>query len=64
VGLALPSGNNPFCYHRVTELRKRGVRETLVHRAPAPNQPYDHGLFEIVEEPWPEEAAPGVQPPP
>jgi radical SAM protein with 4Fe4S-binding SPASM domain len=46
-------GNNPFCYHRVTELRKRGVRERLVHKAPAPNRPYDHGLFELAEEPWP-----------
>jgi radical SAM protein with 4Fe4S-binding SPASM domain len=49
-------GNNPFCYHRVTELRSRGIRERLVHRAPAPNLPYDHGLFEIVEETWPEGA--------
>jgi radical SAM protein with 4Fe4S-binding SPASM domain len=55
-------GNNPFCYHRVTELKKRGVRERLEHRAPAPNQPYDHGLFELVEEPWPEEA-PAYRPP-
>jgi radical SAM protein with 4Fe4S-binding SPASM domain len=47
-------GNNPFCYYRVTELRSRGVRERLVHRAHAPNLPYDHGLFEIVEETWPE----------
>ena len=48
-------GNNPFCYHRVTELKKRGVREKLVHTARAPNRPYDHGLFELVEEPWPAE---------
>jgi radical SAM protein with 4Fe4S-binding SPASM domain len=46
-------GNNPFCYHRVKELEKRGVRERLVHKAAAPNLPYDHGLFEIVEEPLP-----------
>jgi len=46
-------GNNPFCYHRVKELQKRGIRERLEHKAQAPNQPYDHGLFEIVEEPWP-----------
>jgi radical SAM protein with 4Fe4S-binding SPASM domain len=50
-------GNNPFCYHRVVELKKRGVRERLEHKAPAPNTPYDHGLFEIVEEPWPAEVA-------
>jgi radical SAM protein with 4Fe4S-binding SPASM domain len=50
-------GNNPFCYHRVKELEKRGIRERLEHKARAPNQPYDHGLFEIVEEqlPAPEE---------
>ncbi|MBK9264748.1 MAG: radical SAM protein [Polyangiaceae bacterium] len=47
-------GNNPFCYHRVKELAKRGIRERLEHRSQAPNQPYDHGLFAIVEEPWPE----------
>lgn len=51
-------GNNPFCYHRVTELRKRGIREKLVHKAPAENRPYDHGLFEIVEEPWPDDDLP------
>jgi radical SAM protein with 4Fe4S-binding SPASM domain len=50
-------GNNPFCYHRVTELKKRGVRERLLHRAAAPNLPYDHGLFELVEEPWPDTPA-------
>jgi len=43
-------GNNPFCYYRVTELKKRGIREKLVHKARAPNLPYDHGLFELVEE--------------
>jgi radical SAM protein with 4Fe4S-binding SPASM domain len=46
-------GNNPFCYHRVTELRKKGVRERLEPVERAPNLPYDHGRFEIVEEPWP-----------
>lgn len=46
-------GNNPFCYHRVIELKKRGIRERLVHTSEAPNRPYDHGLFELVEEPWP-----------
>jgi radical SAM protein with 4Fe4S-binding SPASM domain len=54
-------GNNPFCYHRVVELRKRGVRERLVPVDRAPSRPYDFGRFEIVEEPWPEADAP--QPP-
>jgi radical SAM protein with 4Fe4S-binding SPASM domain len=48
-------GNNPFCYHRVTELRKKGVRERLEPAEPAPNLPYDHGRFVLVEEPWPDE---------
>lgn len=30
-----------------------GCREKLVHRSAAPNRPYNHGLFELVEEPWP-----------
>jgi radical SAM protein with 4Fe4S-binding SPASM domain len=47
-------GNNPFCYHRVVELRRRGVRERLVPVERAPGAPYDFGRFEIVEEPWPE----------
>jgi radical SAM protein with 4Fe4S-binding SPASM domain len=46
-------GNNPFCYHRVTELAKRGVREKLVAIQRAPNRPYDFGRFEIVEEAHP-----------
>ncbi len=48
-------GNNPFCYHRVVQLRKKGIRERLVHRERAPNMPYDHGRFDLVEEPWPAE---------
>jgi radical SAM protein with 4Fe4S-binding SPASM domain len=46
-------GNNPFCYHRVVQLRRRGIREALVHRERAPGLPYDLGRFELVEEPWP-----------
>jgi radical SAM protein with 4Fe4S-binding SPASM domain len=46
-------GNNPFCYHRVTELAKRGVRERLIKVAPAPDRPYDFGHFELLEEPLP-----------
>lgn len=43
-------GNNPFCYHRVKQLARRGVRERLVQKEAAPNVPYDFGRFEIVEE--------------
>ncbi len=46
-------GNYPFCYHRVTQLRKKGIRERLVPKEKAPGKPYDHGIFELVEEPWP-----------
>ena len=46
-------GNNPFCYYRVIELRKKGVRERLEPREQAPNLPYDFGRFEIVKEPLP-----------
>lgn len=51
-------GNNPFCYHRVEQLKKRGVRERLVLKDRAPNEPYDFGRFEIVEEAWTNEPDP------
>lgn len=57
-------GNNPFCYHRVVQLRKKGIRETLVFRDRAPNEPYDFGRFEIVEEPWPASVAVSPRDPP
>jgi radical SAM protein with 4Fe4S-binding SPASM domain len=44
-------GNNPFCYHRVEQLKKRGVRERLTPVDRAPQQPYDFARFELVEEP-------------
>lgn len=47
-------GNYPFCYHRVVQLRKKGLRERLVPKERAPGMPYDFGRFELVEEPWPE----------
>lgn len=49
-------GNNPFCYHRVKQLQRRGVRERLVVKEQAPHEPYDFGRLEIVEEPWADEA--------
>jgi radical SAM protein with 4Fe4S-binding SPASM domain len=48
-------GNNPFCYHRATQLKRAGRRERLVHVTPAAGAPYDFGRFEIVEEDWPAE---------
>jgi radical SAM protein with 4Fe4S-binding SPASM domain len=49
-------GNNPFCYHRASDLRKQGLRERLVHKQRPPRAPYDFGRFEIALEPWSDEA--------
>jgi radical SAM protein with 4Fe4S-binding SPASM domain len=43
-------GNNPYCYHRVKQLEKRGIRERLRIVEEAPQRPYDFGRFELVEE--------------
>lgn len=47
-------GNNPFCHHRALELLKEGKRERLVLQTPAEGKPFDHGVFECVEEDWPD----------
>lgn len=46
-------GNNPFCHHRALEMQKQGIRERVVQRSPAPGEPFDHGMFELVVEPIP-----------
>lgn len=46
-------GNNPYCHHRTLELLREGKRERLVRVAPAPNEPFDYGKFEIILEEWP-----------
>jgi len=46
-------GNNPYCHHRAIELLQKGVRERIVQVARAPGEPFDHGAFQCVEEPWP-----------
>jgi radical SAM protein with 4Fe4S-binding SPASM domain len=53
-------GNQPYCHFRAAEMRRRGLRERLVPGAPARGTPFDHGLFEVVVEPWdaPEPAVP------
>src|SRR5690606_1435812 len=51
-------GNNPFCWHRANELRKRGRREVLRHKVRAPGTPYDFGAFELDEEPWQDDETP------
>lgn len=50
-------GNNPYCHHRALEQQKRGVRERLVQVSRAPGDPFDHGVFEILEEPFSELSA-------
>jgi hypothetical protein len=51
-------GNNPYCHHRAIELRGQGLRERLVQVEQAPGEPFDHGRFEIVVEPFIEEDVP------
>lgn len=43
-------GNNPYCYYRVSELEKRGIRERVQKIEEAPDTPFAVGLFEIIEE--------------
>lgn len=46
------TGNNPYCHFRAAEHRRRGLRERLVATDPASGRPFDHGMFEIVVEPF------------
>jgi radical SAM protein with 4Fe4S-binding SPASM domain len=48
-------GNNPYCHHRALEMLREGKRERLVLVKPAEGIPFDHGHFDIVAEPWPED---------
>lgn len=48
-------GNNPFCWHRANEFKKKGQREILKHKLRPPGSPYDFGVFELDVEPWREE---------
>jgi radical SAM protein with 4Fe4S-binding SPASM domain len=48
-------GNNPYCHHRALEHQRLGLRERVVRRDAAPNLPFDHGHFDLVVEPIPEE---------
>ncbi|MFO0660860.1 MAG: radical SAM protein [Polyangiaceae bacterium] len=48
-------GNNPFCHHRALDLQSRGQRERVRQIAQPEGKPFDHGLFEIVLEEWPNE---------
>ncbi|MGF1527104.1 MAG: radical SAM protein [Candidatus Competibacterales bacterium] len=52
-------GNNVFCHHRAMAQARRGMRERVEQRRGADGKPFDHGIFEIIEEPlnapWPED---------
>ena len=43
-------GNNPYCHHRALEMQRMGKRERVRKIADAPGQPFDQGLFELIEE--------------
>lgn len=45
-------GNNPYCYHRVLELKKSNIRERVVKSEDAPDKPFSVGKFLLVEEEW------------
>jgi radical SAM protein with 4Fe4S-binding SPASM domain len=45
------AGNNPYCHYRARDFARRGLRERLVHAAPAPGLPFDHARFDLVVEP-------------
>jgi hypothetical protein len=47
------AGNNPYCHHRALEMQRKGVRERVVLSAQAPGLPFDHGQFQLIEEPDP-----------
>jgi radical SAM protein with 4Fe4S-binding SPASM domain len=44
------AGNNVYCEYRARTLAKRGLRERLVMKERAVDQPYGSGMFEIVNE--------------
>lgn len=48
-------GNNPYCHHRALELLAQGLRERVVRVEAPPGLPFDHGKFDCLVEPWPED---------
>lgn len=53
------AGNNPYCHHRALEYKNHGLRERLVQVERPPGEAFDHGIFEIIVEPYRDE---GVAP--
>jgi radical SAM protein with 4Fe4S-binding SPASM domain len=45
-------GNNPYCHHRALEMQRAGKRERVTKVREAAGDPFDHGEFTIVEEPF------------
>jgi radical SAM protein with 4Fe4S-binding SPASM domain len=45
-------GNNPYCHYRARTMKKRGLRERIVHAENAPGAPFDNGRFDLVTEPF------------
>lgn len=45
-------GNNPYCHFRARSLKAEGKRERLVPGKAAEGRPFDHGLFDLVVEPF------------
>jgi radical SAM protein with 4Fe4S-binding SPASM domain len=48
-------GNNPYCHHRALELLREGRRERIELAVAASGEPFDHGEYRLIEEPWPED---------
>ena len=44
-------GNNPYCHHRALKQAKRGIRERFYPVIKANGNPFDNGVFALIEEP-------------
>ncbi len=55
-------GNNPYCHFRALAQKKAGKRERLVPLAAAPGEPFDNGVFTLIEEPFDAEEPPLAAP--
>ena len=47
-------GNNPYCHHRALMLLRAGKRERIERRAAPPGEPFDLGVWDLIEEVWPD----------
>lgn len=44
-------GNNPYCHHRALTQAKQGIRERFYLQTAAQGNPFDNGVFALIEEP-------------